>query len=225
MKTFFITTLFLLLSFSYVSAQKCALLGSGKTVTRSYDFKDFENISFEDFDGIIEVEVGKPYSIIIQIDDNLASKLQVTRDDADQTLTILLKDNYNGRLYLENTHIKIKVSLPSVTHIFHRGNTEISVKGINARYFRYENNGNGSAILQGEVENLDIKKSGNGEVRCGNLISKVAKVKSYGNGNVIINAQISLSGIGAGNCSVIQTGAGSIDPLSGILGNGKVRRN
>ncbi len=224
MKIFSFTIITLLYCFNDLSAQKGPLLGSGKTVTHSYDFTNFENISFEDFDGIIEVEVGKPYSITVQIDDNLAPGLQVSRDDDDQKLTIALKDNYNGRLYLEDTNIKIKVSLPSISSIYHRGNTEISVKDIKARYFRYENKGNGSSVLQGEAENLDIKKSGNGEVRCGDLISKVSKVKSYGNGNVIINAQISLSAIGAGNCSVIQIGAGSIDPLSGIVGNGKVRR-
>jgi hypothetical protein len=225
MKTSIITILSSVLLVFSSTAQKRPLVGSGTVVSRSYELSNFENISFEDFDGTIEVEVGKPCSIRIEIDDNLAPRLQVSVEKADQLLTIALKDNYNGRLYLENTNIKIKVALPSVTSISHRGNTEISIKGIKARYFRYENIGNGSAVLQGEVENLDIKKTGNGEVRCGDLISKVSKVKSYGNGNVIINSLISLSAVGAGNCSVIQTGAGTIDPLSGIIGNGKVRRN
>jgi hypothetical protein len=221
----FITIITFFTFFSYLFGQKGPLIGSGKTITQNFDFVGFEKVSFEDFDSFIEVEVGKPFGISVQIDDNLASRLQVFFDKADQLLTISLKDNYNGRLYLENTNIKIKVSLPFITSIYHRGNTELLVKDIKARYFRFENFGNGSATLQGDAENLDIKKSGNGEVKCGDLKSMVTKVKSYGNGNVIINSQLSLSAIGSGNCNVIQTGVGSIDPFSGIVGNGKVMRN
>jgi Putative auto-transporter adhesin, head GIN domain len=207
-----------------IIAQKGPLFGSGNVLTRTFDITDFENISIQDFDGLIEIEVGKPYSIIVNIDDNLAPRLMVSLNKADRLLSISLRDNANGRLYLENTNIRIKVCLPYASSIKHRGNTDISIKGVDAQYFKFENDGNGSATLQGNVNMLDIKKIGNGEVKCSEVISKIAKVKSYGNGNVIVNASISLSATGFGNCSVIQTGPGSVDPLSGIIGNGKVRR-
>jgi Putative auto-transporter adhesin, head GIN domain len=186
--------------------------------------KGFDKVSFEDFDGNIEVEIGKPFSIKVDIDENLEPRLEVKKEEAENQLTIRLAGNLNGKLYLEDTHIKIKVTMPEASVIQHRGNTNVSITGILGRYFRLENDGNGDVSLQGNIDELDIKKNGNGEVRAKNLVSKMAKVKSYGNGNVAVNAQISLSANGAGNCSVMQFGQGKIDPMSGIIGNGEVRK-
>lgn len=205
-------------------AQKSPLRGTGKIISRNFDIKGFDKISFEDFDGNIEVEIGKPFSVKVEIDENLEPRLEVKKDDNEDQLTIRLLGNSNGRLYLEDTHIKIKVTMPEASVIQHRGNTNVNINGILGRYFRLENDGNGNVLLQGAVDELDIKKSGNGEVRAKNLVSKMAKVKSYGNGNVAVNAQISLSANGAGNCSVMQFGQGKIDPMSGIIGNGEVRK-
>lgn len=205
-------------------AQKGPLLGSGRIVTKSFDIKGFDKVSFEDFDGSIEVEIGKPFSITVAIDDNLAPRLELQKDATENQLTIRLEGNPNGKLYLEDTHIKIKVTMPEASVIQHRGNTNIAITGVIGRYFRLENNGNGDATLQGEIDELDIKKSGNGEVRAKALIAKVAKVRSYGNGNVLVNAQISLMANGSGNCSIMQFGQGRIDPMSGIIGNGEVRK-
>jgi Putative auto-transporter adhesin, head GIN domain len=207
-----------------IYAQKGPLRGTGKIISRNFDIKGFDKVSFEDFDGNIEVEIGKPFSIKVDIDENLEPRLEVKKDNAENQLTIRLAGNLNGKLYLEDTHIKIKVTMPEASVIQHRGNTNVSITGILGRYFRLENDGNGDVSLQGNIDELDIKKNGNGEVRAKNLVSKMAKVKSYGNGNVAVNAQISLSANGAGNCSVMQFGQGKIDPMSGIIGNGEVRK-
>lgn len=206
---------------SLVNAQ---LFGSGKLITREFALKDFDKINIEDFDGQVEIEVGKPFSIKIEIDENLEPRLRVSKNDSENQLNIFLEGNKNGKLYLENTRIKIKISLPEVLAISHRGNTNVRVSGIIGRYFRLENSGNGNVYLSGSVDELDIKKTGNGEVKAQKLISKTAKVKSYGNGNVVVNAQISLQAHGTGNCSIMQAGPGKIDPMSGVIGNGDVRK-
>lgn len=206
---------------SLVNAQ---LFGSGKVITREFAIKDFDKVNIEDFDGQVEIEVGKPFYIKIEIDENLEPRLRVSKNDSENQLNIFLEGNKNGKLYLENTRIKIKISLPEASVISHRGNTNVRVSGIIGRYFRLENNGNGNVYLSGSVDELDIKKTGNGEVKAHKLISKTAKVKSYGNGNVVVNAQISLQAHGTGNCSIMQAGPGKIDPMSGVIGNGAVRK-
>jgi hypothetical protein len=206
---------------SLVNAQ---LFGTGKIITREFNYKDFDKVSIEDFDGHIEIEVGKPFSVKIEIDENLEPRLKVNKDNSENQLNIILEGNKNGRLYLEKTRIKIKISMPEAALISHRGNTNVNVHGIMGRYFRLETSGNGDVFLSGSIDELDIKKSGNGRVKAEKLTCKIAKVKSYGNGNVTVNSQISLKANGTGNCSIIQTGPGKIDPMSGVIGNGDVRK-
>ncbi len=200
------------------------LFGKGKVITKEYNFKDFDKVSIEDFDGQIEIEIGKPYAIKIEIDENLEPRLNVTKNTTENHLNIYLEGNKNGKLYLENTRIKIKVSLPEASLINHRGNANMKIQGIEGRYFKLQNEGNGDVWIDGNIDELDIKKSGNGTIKGNKLIAKTAKVKSYGNGNVIVNSQISLLGHGAGNGSILQVGPGKIDAMSGIVGNGDVRK-
>lgn len=214
-----------LLSFipTIVLAQKGPLFGSGTIVGKSYPFIDFDKISIEDFDGKIEIEIGEKYSINIEIDDNLAPLLSVSKDDEDKKLVLYLSTNKNGRLYLENTNIKIKITLPLLKEMNHSGNTRANIAGLFGKSFKLNNQGNGNVFLDGDIEELEIKKTGNGAINASKLICKKANVKSFGNGNVLVNAQISLSASGSGNGSVLQFGNGRIDPLSGIIGNGNVR--
>lgn len=220
--------LFVFFSISSFStfAQKGPLRGSGVIVSKSFSLKDFDKISFEDFDDQIEVEIGKLFSIRIDIDDNLAERLFVKKtDDGEYQLKIGLKDNLNGKLYLENTHIKIKVTMPEASVIEHRGNSNLKISGIIGRYFRLKHQGNGGVILQGSIDNLDIDKLGNGNIHAETLEAKMAKVKNFGNGNVYLKVSVSLRANGAGNGSVFKSGTGRIEPLSGIVGNGSVQAN
>lgn len=216
-----ITLILILILPTLVNAQ---LFGSGKVITREFAFKDFDKVNIEDFDGQVEIEIGKPFAIKIEIDENLEPRLRVNKDNSENQLNIILEGNKNGRLYLEKTRIKIRISMPEASVISHRGNTNVHVNGIVGRYFRLETTGNGDVFLSGSIDELDIKKSGNGGVKAEKLISKTAKVKSYGNGNVTVNSQISLKANGTGNCSIMQTGPGKIDPMSGVIGNGDVRK-
>lgn len=210
---------------TFTQAQNEPLRGTGKVVHKNYNLKGFDKISFEDFDGTIEVEVGKPFSVKVEIDENLEPLLVVNKDEGENLLTLGLKNNYNGKLYLENTRIKIKVTLPEASEISHRGNTNVKITGITGRYFKLETAGNGDVFLEGTIDELVIYKQGNGNIKAESVLSKIAKVRSYGNGNVLVNSQISLIAHGSGNGGVIQFGPGKIDPMSGIIGNGSVRKN
>jgi hypothetical protein len=208
----------------YTQAQRGPLRGTGKLITKTLDFRDFDKLDLQDLDGKIEVEIGKPFSVKIEIDENLEPLLEVKKENQEGMLSIGLKGNYNNKMYIEDTRIKVRVTMPEASVIQHRGNSSLQVTGIVGRYFRIENYGNGNATLQGTIDELDIKKNGNGEVKAQGLVAKTAKVKSYGNGNVRVNTQISLTAHGSGNNSVMQFGPGKIDPMSGIMGNGEVRK-
>lgn len=180
----------LLLLCLQTSAQNKPLNGSGSIVTKTYDYKNFDKLELLDLAGKITVEIGKPFSINIDIDDNLATLLDVKENNGE--LKIKLEGNLNNRLYVENTNIKINISMPEASVIKHRSNSSLTVNGITGRYFRINNSGNGNAIINGSIDEMDITCRGNGAVNAEGVTAGTIKINKSGNGNVIIKQMAAL---------------------------------
>ena len=82
-------------SITFIKAQKGPLNGSGKIISKTFDNKDFDKIELKDFDGKVEIEVGKPFSISIDIDDNLEKLLSVKENNG--KLKIEFEGNENNK--------------------------------------------------------------------------------------------------------------------------------
>jgi hypothetical protein len=222
-----ITLIFMILTGMYnasIGQMKGPITGSGKLIKKFYDYKNFDKLNLYDLDGKIDVEIGKQYSVYIEIDDNLFPLLKTELNKEENELSIFLDGNKNNRLYIENTNIKVKVTMPESSVVRHRANTDVRISGVVGRYFRLEHHGNGDAYISGKTDELDIEKIGNGAVKAQNLEAKLAKVRSAGNGDVIVNVTESLKGNGAGNGSIVQVGIGEIASFSGVIGNGSIYR-
>ncbi len=214
-----ISTIILVLTTSFCNSQ---IKGSGKIITKNYNYKNFDKVYFENLDGNIEVEIGKNWSISITIDDNLESLLQFIENPSEYELKIQFKDNSNNRMYIENTNTVIKITMPETSVIKNTCNSDITINNIIGRYFRLENIGNGNAILSGSTNQLDIEKTGNGDVNSEKLIAKNAKIKSTGNGNVVVNVTKEITGKLFGNGDIINKGVAKFDSNSEKSGNGKL---
>jgi hypothetical protein len=212
-------TTFLLLNLA-TQAQRMALQGSGKVETKFFQFFNFSNIQLQDLDGKVEVEVGKPYAVSVIIDDNLTKLLSVTEQN--NTLTIKLVGNENNKLYIEETNIKVRISVPSLFELKNLGNSHTRVNNLNLDKFSVVNNGNGNCTLIGTAANLNILKEGNGSVDASNCVSKIVKVKANGNGDVLINSTANFTVEGTGNGDVTQVGKGLALNGSSIKGNGSI---
>lgn len=221
MKRILILILLIISSVTFINAQKGPLNGSGKIISKTVDYKNFDKISLTDLAGKVEVEVGKPFSIIIDIDDNLESLLAVSAKNGN--LEVKLKGNENNKMYIENTNIKIKISLPEISVMEHRGNDDVTIIGIAGRYFRMQNSGNGNVELKGTIDVLDIKKSGNGDINAANLLAKNVTVSSSGNGDVIVNAATYFKANGSGNGNIKNTGSALASAESSNSGNGEIK--
>lgn len=217
-----IIAIVLTLTSTFANAQ---LKGSGKTITKTYSFKNFDKLNFENLDGKIEVEIGKPWSILITIDDNLKNLLIVSQNPTDNELKIQFKGNKNNQMYIENTNVKIKITMPEASVIKNTGNSDLIVKNIFGRYFRLENTGNGDSKIFGTIDSLDVNKAGNGDVNAENLIAKKATLKSTGNGDLIVNVSEELSAKLTGNGDVINKGKAKFDSNSKKSGNGDLIAN
>lgn len=198
------------------------LKGSGKTISKTYDYKNFDKVYFKDIDGKIEVEIGKTCSISVVIDDNLEPLLEVTENASEHELKVSFKNNRNNRMYIEDTNVRIKITMPEASVISNSGNSNIRVSGVVGRYFRIEVAGNADAACSGTVDQLDIEKIGNGDVIAKELNAKNAKIKSSGNGDVVVNVAESLSARNNGNGDVKNFGKAVFDSSSTSVGNGKL---
>jgi Putative auto-transporter adhesin, head GIN domain len=167
---------------SIAYAQRGPLEGSGKIINKTFAFSNFDKVNLRDLDGVAEIEVGKPYAISVAIDDNLADLLAVSADD--NTLDISLKGNRNNRMYIENTNIKIKISLPSLVYVLHDGNNGLTINRIAGDYFKIKCIDNGSATLSGTVDKLNIVCTGNGTVNARKLVANNIETSRRGNGNI-----------------------------------------
>lgn len=205
---------------SILHAQNRPLKGSGNIVKIAPDIKDFTSLEFLDMDGTIQVEVGKPFSIDIQIDDNLIGLLETVVKNGE--LSVKLKGNLNNKLYIENTNIKVILYLPELLTVKHRGNDYLTISGLSGNSFLLKNFGNGNVKLDGKVDDLDIRKSGNGDVNAKELVAQNATIVSSGNGDVILNASISFKANGSGNGYIKQVGKGTLSDGSSKSGNGKI---
>ena len=214
-----IIAIVLTLTSTFANAQ---LKGSGKIITKNFDYKNFDKLTLEDLDGKIDVEIGKNWSISVTIDVNLENLLSFSENVSENELKIQFKGNKNNQMYVEDTNFKIKITMPEVSVIRNTGNSDLTVKNVFGRYFRLENTGNGESNISGTIDVLDIVKTGNGDVNAENLVSKKADLKSTGNGNLIANVSEELTAKLTGNGDIINKGKAKFDSNSKKSGNGNL---
>ncbi|TRX41547.1 GIN domain-containing protein [Flavobacterium restrictum] len=193
----------MLLASIVASAQ---LRGSGITITKTYDYNNFNTVNFDDLDGKLQIEVGKPFSISITIDDNLLDLLAVVENSKYNNLTISLKGNTNNKLYIEDTKIKVVITMPFLLAVSNNGNSGLTVTNINSKNFKVQNPVNGSTTLSGIVDNLEVIDKGNGNLNAVHLLAKKATVICRGNGNVRVNVSQTISGKQSGNGNISNCG-------------------
>lgn len=203
--------------------QMGALKGSGKVVTKTFAFKNFDSIQLKDLDGKIEVEIGTAYNIKIAVDDNLEALLLV--NEKNNTLTIELNKNKNNRRYVENSNIKILITIPQLSKVLQTGNSNTFIKNVENKNFVIKSRGNGNITVEGTAETIEVQKSGNGNVEAGKLIAKNATVVSTGNGDVKVNASDSFMAIGSGNGDIKNMGKAKASANSRKTGNGEIISN
>jgi uncharacterized membrane protein YphA (DoxX/SURF4 family) len=198
-----------LVAFSLASCHNASsqpLKGSGNVITKTFDYANFDKVNISDIDGSIEIVVGKPFAITIEIDDNLQNLLQVKNNDGE--LQICFVGNENNKLYVEDTKVKITINMPEISVFKHKGNSNCILKNIVGRYLRIKNIGNGNVTVKGLVDEFDLIQKGNGNVQAGDFVCKKIKINRSGNGNAIINTDAPYEATSHGNGNIENRGKG-----------------
>ena len=209
--------LFFLISISFAQ-----LKGSGKIITKNYDYKNFSQLSLQDLDGKIEVQIGKEFNISVAVDDNLLPLLSFEENNSENELKIFFNNNINNMKYIEECHLKIIITMPKITKIKQRGNSSLIISNLKESNLKIENSGNGTAKFLGSVENLEILNKGNGSTLAKELTTKNAKIICSGNGNVYVNISAELTGKATGNSNIINYGIAKFDAKSTKSGNAEL---
>lgn len=212
-------TLLLLLTSACIHAQT---RGSGKLIERSYPYKGFDKIAIEDLDGRVEIEIGKVWSISVVIDDNLFPLLAFEENPTEYQLKIAFRGNRDNKMYIEDTNVLIKITMPEASVIKNNSNAVIVVNNAIGGYLRLENLDNGAIKASGKVDLLDVSCSGNGTISAGELMVKTAEIKGSGNGNILVNVDQKIIAKISGNGSVKNIGKAKYAANSKRTGNGNL---
>ena len=195
------------------------LKGSGTVVTKNFNFQNFNKVTFNDFDGKLEIEVGKTFSISVIIDDNLVNLLTVNENAVEKKLTLDLKGNRKNKMYIEDTKISVKITMPELQEICNNGNANLLITNINSKNLKSMNPENGSTTLEGIADYLEVINSGNGTLNAKNLSVNEALIQASGNGNAYVNVAKKISAKTSGNCTVANIGNAKFDANSKLSGN------
>jgi uncharacterized membrane protein YphA (DoxX/SURF4 family) len=203
-----------------VSAQSRPLKGSGKVVTQKLNYTNFDKVELNDLDGDVNITVGKTFSISISIDDNLENLLATKENNG--VLIVSLTNNKNNSRYIENTNIKINITMPTITALEQNGNNNVIVNAIMGKYFKLKSMGNGNVTITGTIDEMDIVKSGNGTIKSKTTTAKKINVTKTGNGNVEINTDSTFEVSKTGNGDIINYGKGKAIITGKYSGNGEI---
>lgn len=217
-----ILAIFMALVSYFAQAQ---LKGSGEILTKNYDFTNFNQLKLEDLDGEIIVQIGTTYQVTLSISENLFDRLELEQKTNAKELKICFKNNANNKKYIEDSNLKIVITMPNLIKVEHNSNSNLKINAINESELQVINLDNGTTELNGVVQKLVVKNSGNGNVKAKNLLVDTANVSSSGNGNVYLNVTNLISATAKGNCSVFNFGTAQFDSNSFSSGNARLINN
>lgn len=225
MKNVFLVSIFIMVSIATAIGQRNTQInGNGKLVTVntptiSNDISSIKMYGIPGGNGAIEIKAGAAEaSISIQSDENLAQYFDVQQDG--KKLTVAMPKNRDNKLWIENTHIRIVITVPQLEQLDIETNLDCTVSGLNNTRFELQKTSNGDIQLEGTVQDLQIDKTGNGDIQAKDMVTTDAKINAMGNGDVKVTVNGILKTNRTGNGSIINYG--TANAKKGLdMGNGE----
>jgi len=156
----------------------------------------------------IEINSGDAISVSVENDDNLLQ--YVVTEVKNGALNVYYEDGYS----INNDHVKVYVTVPSLDKVGVSGSGDITTQGILKNSKQIEMNvsgsgsikaavdapaidisvsGSGDVSVSGHTKDFTSSTSGSGDINCGGLESENARVKIIGSGNAHVFASVHLS--------------------------------
>jgi hypothetical protein len=190
-----------------------AVTGSGKRVSEDRPVPAFHGVEFGG-SGSVNVAVGGPQKVTVEIDDNLLSRVTTTVEGG------VLHIGTKGR-FRSDKGLRVTVQVPSLDSIDMSGSGSARIAGLHGGKLDAALSGSGKIDASGTVERVHLDISGSGEADLSSLKSRDAAVTISGSGSARVDATDSLKADISGSGSVNYTGnPKNVD--KSISGSGRV---
>lgn len=167
--------------------------GSGNLVNQSFDLAGFSKIEADSY-AQIAVTRGEAVQVAVQVDDNLASLLDVSV--VGSTLRIALKGGVYGRITLH-----AQVTMPELTGVKLNGGSRVEA-ALAGEDVDVNLNGGSEAVLTGSAGRVTIDANGGSSARLGDLAAGDVEVRANGGSDVTLRASGAVRGTANGGSTV-----------------------
>jgi hypothetical protein len=202
-----------------VSGAGNGITGSGKLVSRDFDFTGFDTIDAgSNFH--VDVRRGDGFAVKVTSDDNFIDNLKVTSGGGKVTLDIK-----PGNWSLNNVTMKAEVTLPALKSVIGRSNAvvrfdpfepanfkldltsnAIAEGKVNAGKIDVSGDSNAQARLTGATDSLDVRGGGNAVLTLRGLTAKQVNVDMNSNAMATVQATQSIDYSLSGNAGLTYSG-------------------
>lgn len=173
--------------------------GNGASATETRKIASASALRVENRYGVamdLDVNVGGAPDLVIEGDSNL---LPLVRTEVSgETLRV-----YTDERLRSSQRIRIRYTAPRLTNLETSGSVHTQVHGLAGGPLQVAHSGSGRLEMRGQVDRLDVRHSGSGQVYADGLESRNAKVTMSGSGRVNIGSvrgdALSVSATGSGS--------------------------
>lgn len=194
-------------------------VGNGKIGYRSIKVSgmpqfEIENVAYLNL--LVHIVVGDKESLEIEADENLLPFIQYA--EVNGKLKVWTKGK------LQSSHpVHVRYFTPGINHLKVRGNTQVSVSGLQKNDFFLDNEGSSRIVLDGVIKSFSLIGNGTGDVSAEMLACDSANISINGSGDIVlgrVNGEyLKISAYGVSNIAI----AGQVHSLSAVAaGSGKL---
>lgn len=157
--------------------------GSGKLVTVDRKVDGFTKVANET-GGDVSIEVGKPFSVKVTIDDNLEK--MVTTKVVDGELEISSSER------IDPTMLRVEITMPSIEAMAIEGAGDAMIEGVDSPAMTASIEGAGDIVLKGKTKDLGLSIEGAGNIDAFGLNADKVKASIAGAGSINLAASQTL---------------------------------